>query len=90
MDEKKKVYVVSYLGLSDNDEDANGYLELKVFDDREKAKAYFDMLVSNEIECLCSEQREYTVHQNEDGLCHFSWSGLSEQVIIKILEETVN
>ena len=41
MDEKKKVYIVSYLGLSDNDEDANGYLELKAFDSREKAKGSF-------------------------------------------------
>ena len=80
------LYIVTYIGLSDNDPDGNGYCEIKAFDTHERAVDTMESMVLAE----CEEQRDFTprVERGTD-VAIVSWNGGSDSVIIRIHETTV-
>ena len=81
-----KMYVVTYVGLSDSEYDANGYSECKICKTKEDAKQKLKEWRDNEIECLKAEDREYEILEDEDDECRISWCGHGEQLRLEIHE----
>ena len=82
--QKRKVYVVTYVGLSDSEYEANGYSDCHVYNDRDAALAKLKELRDAEIETLKDEGRDYEVLKDEDDECRISWCGHGEQVRIEV------
>ena len=86
--EKDTAFAVIYTGLSDSDPDGNGYTDVELFWDIDKARERMQQLISNEKEFCKEEGRTYNIldyDENED-FYHMEWYGGSEQVIIQIRE----
>ena len=84
------VYVVSYVGLSDSEYDANGYCENAVYDTIDAAKAKLQSWKENEIQNLQDEGREYELLKDEDDEVRIGWCGYSEQVRLEIHKVVFN
>lgn len=84
--EKQTVYVVTYVGLSDSEYDANGYSKCHVYGSKEAALAKLKALRNAEIENCKAEGRRYEVLKDEDDECRISWCGDEEQVRIEVHE----
>lgn len=84
----KAYYVVSYVGLSDNEQDADGYNQTKLFNEIESAENYVDKLCEQEMETQKDSNPKHSV--DDDGKHIISWAGDSEKVIIEIHKEYLN
>ncbi len=86
--EKKKnaLYAVSYVGLSDNDYDANGYSNVALYPDMDAAKAKLKQWRDNEIAELKQNEMDYELLEDTPEKCRISWYGNGEQVRIEIHE----
>ena len=84
---KKTVYVVTYVGLSDSEYDANGYSECRVYSDKEAAIEKLKALRDNEIAELEEQGRDYEILKDEPMECRISWCGHGEQVRIEVHKE---
>ena len=85
--DRKQIYTVSYVGLSDSEYDANGYCETFVYRLREKAKAKLKALRDNEIENCKAEGRDYEILKDAPWEFRMSWCGHGEQLRIKITDD---
>jgi hypothetical protein len=88
--DEKKMYCVTYVGLSDSEYDANGYSEVALYDTMDAAKAKLKAWRDNEIEELKEQERDYDVLEDEDDECRISWCGHGEQVRIEVHEVVMN
>ena len=79
-----KVFVVTYVGLSDTEYDANGYSEVFVCTTLEEAKKKLVSLKQAEIGFLINEGRDYEILEDDDDYCHISWSSHGNQVILEV------
>lgn len=79
-----KIYVVTYVGLSDSDYDANGYCDCYVFGSLDDAKTALKKLRDNEIMYLKEDNREYEILEDEDDVCRISWCGHGEQIRLEV------
>lgn len=86
----QKVYVVTYVGLSDSEYDANGYCESAVCTDLAAAKAKMKAWREAEIENCKAEGRDYEILEDEAMEFRMSWCGHGEQLRLKIEEKEVN
>lgn len=85
-----KLYIVTYVGLSDNDDEANGYSEVKAYNSLDKAKAKLKRYKNCEINDIKDRGDEYEILTDTDMECRISWGGGSEQVRILIHEVALN
>ena len=85
----KKVWVVTYVGLSDSEYEANGYCECHVCGTLEAAKAKMLQLRDAEIENCKAEGRDYQILEDETTELRMSWCSHGEQVRLEIHEEEV-
>lgn len=83
---KNALYAVSYVGLSDNDYDANGYSEVAIYPDMDAAKAKLKQWRENEIAELKQNDMDYELLEDTPEKCRISWYGNGEQVRIEIHE----
>lgn len=83
----KKIFIVTYVGLSADEADANGYCEAKAFAKYEDAKAYFEELISNEMEC----QKEFdpVIETHREREASLTWSGFGQGLKLKIHESNL-
>lgn len=79
-----ELYVVTYVGLSDSDYEANGYSEVSVCKTLEEAKKKLASWREAEIYCLVDEGFDYEILEDKDDYCRLSWCSHGEQIIIKI------
>lgn len=84
---RKQIYTVSYVGLSDSEDDANGYCETYVYRSQEKAEAKMKALRDNEIENCKAEGHDYEILEDEGMRFRMSWCGGTEQVRITIMDD---
>lgn len=87
---KQKVFIVSYVGLSDSEYAANGYSEVKPFADKKSARDYMQTLANNEIQCCKGEERDYEILENKDDSFRMSWCSHGEQIRIEIHEDEID
>lgn len=82
-----KLFIVTYVGMSDNEYDANGYCEVKPFFSKKKAEEYMQELVSNELE----SQKEFKpeIVENEPNHIRIEWSGGYEQLRVELHEKEI-
>ncbi len=80
----KNLYVVNYVGLSENEYDANGYTNNKVCSTLDAAKAKMKEWRNQEIEHLKNEGNDYEILEDEDDECRISWCGGSEQLRLSV------
>ena len=85
-----KIYVVTYVGLSDSDYDANGYCDAYVFGALDDAKAAMRRLREKEIDYLKEDNRDYEILEDEDDMCRLSWCGHGEQLRIEVHEAEID
>ena len=83
---KNALYAVSYVGLSDNDYDANGYSNVALYPDMDAAKAKLKQWRDNEIAELKQNGMHYELLEDTPENCRISWCGHGEQVRIEIHE----
>ena len=88
-DEPKKVWVVTYVGLSDSEWAANGYCECHVCGTLEAAKAKMRQLRDAEIENCKAEGCGYKILKDETTEMHMSRCCHGEQIRLEIHEEEV-
>ena len=88
--EKRKLYCVTYVGLSDSEYKANGYSEVALFDSLDAAKEKLKSWRDNEIADLKEQERDYEILEDEDDECRISWCWHGEQVRIEIHEVEMN
>ena len=81
-----KIYIVSYIVLSDSEYAANGCCEVKAFSAYDEAQAYMKKLAGEEKEYCKSEGREYEMLEDEEREFRISWNSQGEQVRIQIHE----
>lgn len=81
-----KKFILTYVGLSDSDYEANGYSNVFLFSTYEKAKERMKLLIKNECEYLKEEGREYEILEDTEDEFRMSWSGHGEQVRLQIHE----
>lgn len=86
---KQKVWVLTYVGLSDSDYEANGYSEVHVCGTLEAAKEKMRQLLDAEIENCKAEGRDYEILEDETTELRMSWCCHGEQVRLEIHEEEV-
>lgn len=86
----KDLWVVTYVGLSEEDSDANGYTEVKVFDNINDAKSKLQEWRNAEIENLVDEERDYEILVDEKFEVRIGWCGQSEQVRILVHKVELN
>ena len=79
-----EVFVVTYVGLSDTEYDANGYSNVFVCATLEEAKKKLASWREAEIGCLVDEERDYEILEDEDDYCRISWCAHGNQVILEI------
>ena len=79
-----KIYVVTYVGLSDSDYDANGYCDAYVFGALDDAKAAMRRLREKEIDYLKEDNRDYEILEDEDDKCRISWCGHGDQIRLEV------
>lgn len=79
-----KVFVVTYVGLSDTEYDANGYSEVSVCTTLEDAKKKLASWKAEEIGHLVDEKRDYEILEGEDDYCRISWCSHGNQVILEV------
>ena len=84
------MYAVTYVGLSENEWDANGYSEVAVFDTIEKAKAKLQTWKDSEIENLKAEGRTYEITNDDDDDYRIEWCGGDEQVRLAVMPVVFN
>ena len=80
----KEMYVVTYVGLSDSEYDANGYCKCKLCATKNDALRKLKEWRDNEIENLKSEGRDYEILEDEEDECRISWCGHGEQLRLEI------
>lgn len=86
------MWIVSYVGLSDSEYNANGYCETAVFDNYHKAKRKFEEWKKAEMDNCRDEGREFEILQDEGEDFRMAWSGYGEQIrlhIRKVLKNDV-
>lgn len=88
--EIKRMYCVTYVGLSDSEYDANGYSEVALYDTKAAAKAKLKAWRDNEIEELKEQERDYEILADEDDEVRISWCAHGEQVRIEVHEVVMN
>lgn len=86
---KQKVWVVTYVGLSDSEYEANGYCECHVCGTLEAAQAKMRQLRDAEIENCKAEGRDYQILEDETTELRMSWCSHGEQVRLEIHEKEV-
>ena len=86
---KQKVWVLTYVGLSDSDYEANGYSECHVCGTLEAAKEKMRQLRDAEIENCKAEGRDYEILEDETTELRMSWCCHGEQVRLEIHEEEI-
>lgn len=82
----ERIFVVSYVGLCDDEEDADGYNECKAFFSKEKAIAYAKKLKENEVSFLEDEKYEYKVVSDNEEDWRVSWNNGASHVRIFVHE----
>lgn len=85
--DEKRTYVVTYVGLSDSEYNANGYSECHLYCDKEAAFAKLKALRDAEIADLKEQGRDYEILEDEEDKCRISWCGHGEQVRIEVHKE---
>jgi len=85
-----KIYVVTYVELSDSEYVSNGFCECAAFTTIDKAKAELKRFRDNEIEFMKDEGREYEILEDEDDMCRLSWCGHGEQLRIEVHEAWID
>lgn len=80
------MYIVAYVGLSDNEQEANGFNETKLFQSKELADKHAKELVEREV----AEHDDTSWKIDEDGRYIIMWAGGFEKVIIEVHEEYIN
>lgn len=86
---KQKVWIVTYVGLSDSDYEANGYSECHVCGTLEAAKSKMRQLRDAEIENCKAEGRDYEILEDETTEMRMSWCCHGEQARLEIHEAEV-
>ena len=81
-----KIYIVSYVGLSESEYAANGYCDNYLFSDEESAKAKVQDLKEEEIAHLVDNEEEYEILEDSENEVRIGWCGNTEQVRIKMSE----
>lgn len=79
---KRKLFLVTYIGLSDSEPDANGYCETFLYVNHFEALAKMNSLAENEMQEHDSDLSVKT----EDNKRVLSWAGGTESVIITVKE----
>lgn len=79
-------FILTYVGLSDSDYEANGYSNAFLCDTYEEAKEHMKLLIENECYCLKEEGYEYEILEDTDDEFRMSWSGHGEQIRLQIHE----
>ena len=87
---EKKMYCVTYVGLSDSEYDSNGYSEVALYATKDAAKAKLKAWRDNEIAELKEQERDYEILEDEDDECRISWCGHGEQIRIEVHEVELN
>ena len=82
----EKMFVVTYVGLSDSEYEANGFSECMIATSIEGAREKMKSWREREIEHLKSENRDYEILEDEDEECRISWCGHGEQLRLEIHE----
>ncbi len=85
--DRKQIYTVSYVGLSDSEYEANGYCETFVFRSQEKAEAKLKALRDAEIENCKAEGFDYEILEDEPMEFRMSWCCHGEQIRIHIMDD---
>ena len=86
---KQKIWIVTYVRLSDSDYEANGDSECYVCGTLEAAKEKMRQLRDAEIENCKAEGRDYEILEDETTELRMSWCCHGEQVRLEIHEEEV-
>ena len=81
-----KHYVLTYVGLSDSDYEANGYSEVYLFDTLEDAQSKLREIAVNELDYHESEGSKCEVLEAFDNEFRMSWDGDGEQIRLQIHE----
>lgn len=81
-----KHFILTYVGLSDSDYEANGYSDVFLFNTYEEAKERMKLLIKNECEYLKEEGHEYEILEDTEDEFRMSWSGHGEQIRLQIHE----
>ena len=76
--------IVSYVGLSDNEHDANGYNEVHAFADKYDAIVKMRTLRNNEIDNL--DEGDYEILVDTTTEFRMAWCGYAEQIRIYLHE----
>lgn len=84
------VYVLTYVGLSESEYQANGYCDTYVFYSQAKAEAKLKELRDAEIENLKAEERDYEILEDDGMVCRIGWCGNTEQLRLQIQETNVD
>ena len=86
----KSLYCVTYVGLSDSEYDANGYSNVYLYDDLDKAKAKLKQLKKEEFENIRQMGQDYELLEDEDDEVRISWCAHGEQVRIEVKPVVLN
>lgn len=81
-----KKFILTYVGLSDSDYEANGYSEAFIFDTIEDARQHLKMLAESERFNCDDEGSEYEILKDTEDEYRMSWSGHGEQIRLQIHE----
>ena len=84
---RKQIYTVSCVTLSDSEYDANGYCSTYVYRSQERAEAKLKALRDAEIEYCKSEGRDYEILEDEPMEFRMSWCAHGEQIRIKVTDD---
>ena len=84
---RKQIYTVSCVTLSDSEYVANGHCDTFVYRSQERAEAKLKALRDAEIEHCKSEDRDYEILEDEPMEFRMSWCAHGEQIRIKITDD---
>jgi len=84
---RKQIYTVSCVTLSDSEYDANGYCSTYVYRSQEQAEAKLKELREAEIAHCKEEGYDYEILEDEPMEFRMSWCAHGEQIRIKITDD---
>lgn len=89
-EEKKALWIVTNVTISESEYEANGHSSAKVFDSIDAAKAQLAEWKQNEINFCKEEGRDYNIYEDKEDKFRMGWCMDSEQIRIEIHKVFMN
>lgn len=86
----KYIFIVTHVTISSSEPNANGYMDVKAFSDRQKATKQLKTWREDELQMRRESGCEYEIYDDTETKFHCTWDSDLERVIISLNEVPIS